>query len=73
MNRAIGAMIVGWLVVGALLTLLTGCSTDTSDPEGAASEGTASDGQSSGTAGTVAGSFSHRTADVNGARLHYVI
>lgn len=52
-------MIVRWLVVGALLALLVGCSADTNDADNAAVH--------------FGGGFTHRTAEVNGVRLHYVI
>ncbi len=60
-------MIVRGLVVGALFALLVGCSTETNDTDNATS-----DGRSGGTA-AFDRDFTHRTADVNGVRLHYVI
>ncbi len=56
---------IPWSLFGALLLILLGCSADTKDPAGAASDDPV--------AAEIDGGFEHRTADVNGVRLHYVI
>ena len=57
-----GEKIAGWLVVVALLVSLAGCSTGA---DGAASKDRPRTAAPEG--------FEHRTAEVNGVRLHYVI
>ncbi|MDQ3361823.1 MAG: hypothetical protein M3534_09180 [Actinomycetota bacterium] len=57
-----GVKIARWLVIVTLLVSLTGCSAGTDD--------TASEDRPSAAAPE---GFEHRTAKVNGVRLHYVI
>lgn len=59
------------LVFGVLLVLLAGCSTDSNDAN-TKPDNTATNARSSDTVGFDS-SFTHRTAEVNGARIHYVI
>lgn len=66
--RRAAALLIGF---ATLCTLLSGCSAETENSTGA-SEDAGPDRRSGGVAG-LGGGFEHRSAEVDGVRLHYVI